>query len=321
MCEQGERMLYYVLKRILQVIPVLIGITLITFTVIHVAPGDPVKIMMGQRYDPEVAQTVRHEMGLDKPLVVQYLIFLGEMARGDLGYSYHKRQPVTHLLRGKFGNTLYLAAGAMLLAILLGMLAGVLASVKPQSPVDYLVMVLAVAGVSIPVFWLGLMLQLLFGSYLHWFPVSGMTEYGGAGWENFKHLVLPAFTLASVPAAIVARITRSAMLEVMGEDYIRTARAKGLAESVIILRHVLKNALIPIVTVIGNMFALLLTGAVLTETVFSWPGLGRAMVDAITQRDFPVILGGVTIFAVTFVIVNLLVDVLYAAIDPRIRYN
>jgi len=314
-------MLYYIFKRILQVIPVLIGITLITFTVIHIAPGDPVKVMMGQRYDPDVAQTVRHEMGLDKPLPVQYLIFFGNMARGDLGFSYQKRQPVKELLVGKFGNTLYLSAAAMALAVILGILFGILASMKPQSPLDYIVMVLAVAGVSIPVFWLGLMLQLLFGSYLHWFPVSGMTEYGATASENVKHLFLPAFTLASVPLAIIARITRSAMLEVMGEDYIRTARAKGLKESVIILRHGLKNALIPITTVIGNMFALLLTGAVLTETVFSWPGLGRAMVDAITQRDFPVILGGVTIFAVTFVIVNLIVDLFYATIDPRIRYG
>jgi peptide/nickel transport system permease protein len=183
------------------------------------------------------------------------------------------------------------------------------------------VMVFAVAGVSIPVFWLGLMLQLLFGVQLGWFPVTGMTEYGATLAENLTHLVLPAVTLATVPMAIIARITRSSMLEVMEQDYIRTARAKGLGQRTVLLRHALKNALIPIITVIGNMFALLLTGAVLTETVFSWPGLGRAMVDAITQRDFPVILGGVTLFAVTFVIVNLIVDSIYAWIDPRIRYT
>jgi peptide/nickel transport system permease protein len=314
-------MAYYLLKRLLSILPVLLGITVITFTAIHMAPGDPVQIRMGQRYDPVIAQQLRQELGLDKPLAAQYFIFLGDMLRGDLGYSYIKDQPVRQLLADKFKNTLYLSLSAMLLAVLIGMLAGILASVKPQSTMDYAVMIFAVAGVSIPVFWLGLMLQLVFGSYLHLFPVSGMTEYGATTWENFKHIVLPSITLASVPMAIIARITRSSMLEIMGQDYIRTARAKGLGFHAVVFRHALKNAMIPIITVIGNMFALLLTGAVLTETVFSWPGLGRAMVDAIAQRDFPVILGAVTLFALTFVIVNFVVDALYAAIDPRIRYT
>jgi len=314
-------MLYFLIKRVLSAIPVLLGITIITFTVIHLAPGDPVQVRMGQKYDPEVAQRLRTEMGLDKPLPVQYVIFLGDLVRGDLGYSFVKNLPVNELLRGKFGNTLYLSISAMLLAVLMGMLLGILAAIRPQSALDYAVMVFAVAGVSIPVFWLGLMLQLLFGVQLGWFPVTGMTEYGATLAENLTHLVLPAVTLATVPMAIIARITRSSMLEVMEQDYIRTARAKGLGQRTVLLRHALKNALIPIITVIGNMFALLLTGAVLTETVFSWPGLGRAMVDAITQRDFPVILGGVTLFAVTFVIVNLIVDSIYAWIDPRIRYT
>ena len=311
----------YLLKRLLSIIPVLLGITIITFTAIHLAPGDTVQVRMGQRYDPVIAQQLRQELGLDKPLLVQYAIFLGNMLKGDMGFSYIKGQPVTTLLADKFKNTLYLSLSAMVLAVFVGMLAGILASVKPQSSLDYAVMVFAVAGVSIPVFWLGLMLQLVFGSYFHLFPVSGMTEYGATTLENLKHLVLPTVTLASVPMAIIARITRSSMLEVMGQDYIRTARAKGLGFKAVVFRHALKNAMIPIVTVIGNMFALLLTGAVLTETVFSWPGLGRAMVDAISQRDFPVILGAVTLFALTFVIVNFIVDALYAAIDPRIRYT
>jgi peptide/nickel transport system permease protein len=314
-------MAYYLLKRLLSILPVLLGITVITFTAIHMAPGDPVQIRMGQRYDPVIAQQLRQELGLDKPLAAQYFIFLGDMLRGDLGYSYIKDQPVRQLLADKFKNTLYLSLSAMLLAVLIGMLAGILASVKPQSTMDYAVMIFAVAGVSIPVFWLGLMLQLVFGSYLHLFPVSGMTEYGATTWAYCKHIVLPSITLASVPMAIIARITRSSMLEIMGQDYIRTARAKGLGFHAVVFRHALKNAMIPIITVIGNMFALLLTGAVLTETVFSWPGLGRAMVDAIAQRDFPVILGAVTLFALTFVIVNFVVDALYAAIDPRIRYT
>jgi peptide/nickel transport system permease protein len=314
-------MAVYLLKRLLSIIPVLLGITIITFTAIHLAPGDPVQVRMGQRYDPVIAEQLRQELGLDRPLLVQYAIFLGNMLKGDMGFSYIKSQPVTTLLADKFKNTLYLSLSAMILAVFVGMLAGILASVKPQSSLDYAVMVFAVAGVSIPVFWLGLMLQLVFGSYLHLFPVSGMTEYGSTALQNLKHLVLPTITLASVPMAIIARITRSSMLEVMGQDYIRTARAKGLGFKAVVFRHALKNAMIPIVTVIGNMFALLLTGAVLTETVFSWPGLGRAMVDAISQRDFPVILGAVTLFALTFVIVNFIVDALYAAIDPRIRYT
>jgi len=314
-------MAFYLLKRFLSIIPVLLGITIITFTAIHLAPGDPIRVRMGQRYDPVIAEQLRAELGLDKPLVVQYLVFLNDLVHGDLGFSYIKGQPVTQLLGDKFGNTLYLSLSAMAIAIVLGMLAGILAAMRPQSSLDYLVMILAVAGVSIPVFWLGLMLQLVFGSYFHMLPVSGMTEYGATAWENFKHLILPAVTLATVPMAIIARITRSSMLEVMGQDYIRTARAKGLGTRAIIFRHALKNALIPIITVIGNMFALLLTGAVLTETVFSWPGLGRAMVDAIGQRDFPIILGSVTLFAVTFVMVNLVVDIIYAWVDPRIRYT
>ena len=314
-------MAYYLLKRFLSIIPVLLGITIITFTAIHLAPGDPIQVRMGQRYDPVIAEQLRAELGLDKPLVVQYLVFLKDLVRGDLGFSYIKGQPVTQLLGDKFGNTLYLSLSAMLIAIILGMLAGIIAAIRPQSVLDYFVMILAVAGVSSPVFWLGLMLQLVFGSYLHWLPVSGMNEYGATMWENFKHLILPAVTLATVPMAIIARITRSSMLEVMGQEYIRTARAKGLGTRAIIFRHALKNALIPIITVIGNMFALLLTGAVLTETVFSWPGLGRAMVDAIGQRDFPIILGSVTLFAVTFVMVNLIVDIIYAWVDPRIRYT
>jgi len=314
-------MLYYIFRRILQLIPVLIGITLITFAVVRLAPGDPVQVLMGQRYDPEVAQTLRRELGLDKPVVVQYLIFVKNLARGDMGYSYQKRVPVSELLADKFGNTLYLAVSAMLLAIFFGMLFGILASLRPRRVIDYLVMVMAVGGVSIPVFWLGMMLQLVFGAYLHVLPVSGMSEYGAPFLQNLKHLILPSATLATVPMAIIARITRSSMLEVMSADYVRTAKAKGLPPRLIIFKHVLKNALIPIITVIGNMFALLLTGAVLTETVFSWPGMGRAMVDAIAQRDFPVILGGVTIFAFTFVVVNLIVDLLYASIDPRVRYT
>ena len=314
-------MAHYLLKRFLSIIPVLLGITIITFTAIHLAPGDPIRVRMGQRYDPAIAEQLKVELGLDKPLVVQYLVFLKDLARGDLGFSYIKGRPVTQLLGDKFGNTLYLSFSAMIIAIILGMLAGIIAAIRPQSFLDYLVMILAVAGVSIPVFWLGLMLQLVFGSYLHWLPVSGMSEYGANAWENFKHLILPAVTLATVPMAIIARITRSSMLEVMGQDYIRTARAKGLGTRVVIFRHALKNALIPIITVIGNMFALLLTGAVLTETVFSWPGLGRAMVDAIAQRDFPIILGSVTLFAITFVMVNLIVDIIYAWVDPRIRYT
>jgi peptide/nickel transport system permease protein len=325
----------YIVLRVLAAIPVMIGVTFICFTVMNAAPGDPVRIVMGQHYNEEIADQLRAKWGLDQPFVVQYGRFIGRLTHGDLGRSYVKRTEVSEYLGDKFVNTLLLTLVAMCIAVALGLIAGIVSAAWPRSPADYLMMLLAVGGISIPVFWLGLMLQLYFASNLGWFPVSDMTYSGSLDvlWSNSssylsywwqaygRHFVLPGITLATVPMAIIARLTRSSMLEVLSLDYIKTARAKGMSYRRVVLIHALKNALIPIVTVIGNNFALLLTGAVLTETVFAWPGLGRAMVDAINQYDYPVVMGGVLMMAGVFVLVNLVVDLVYGFIDPRVRYG
>lgn len=325
----------FILRRLLQAVPVLLGVTFICFAVLMLAPGDPVRIIMGQHYDPEIATELRAEWGLNQPFIVQYGMFLQRLAHADLGYSYTKRTPVASYLGQKFINTLLLTVVAMALAVATGLTAGIISAARPRSALDYGFMLLAVAGISIPVYWLGLMLQLLFATHLGWLPPSDMSypgnlsdlyartgSYPAYWWQAYgRHFVLPSITLATVPMAIIARLTRSSMLEVMSQDYIRTARAKGLGYWRVVLVHGLRNALIPIVTVVGNNFAVLLTGAVLTETVFAWPGLGRAMVDAIHQYDYPVVLGGVMLMAGVFIAVNLIVDLTYGIIDPRVRYG
>jgi peptide/nickel transport system permease protein len=327
-------LLRFVLLRLLAAVPVFFGVTLICYGILVAAPGDPVRIVMGQHYDPEIAAGLRAQWGLDKPFAVQYGRFVWRVLHGDLGRSYVKRTDVLAYLGSRFGNTLLLTFVAMCIAVAIGLVAGVASAAWPRSPADYLLMLLAVVGISMPVFWLGMMLQLLFAGRLHWLPVSDMSYPGStamlqARWQgnaaalwwyaHGRHFVLPGLTLATVPMAIIARLTRSSMLEVLSQDYIRTALAKGLSYRRVVIVHALRNALIPIVTVIGNNFALLLTGAVLTETVFAWPGLGRAMVEAITQYDYPVVLGGVLLMAGVFVAVNLIVDFTYALIDPRVR--
>lgn len=323
-------MFKYVLKRIAQLIPVMFGITIITFSMIYLIPGDPVRLMMGQHQDPEIAASIRHELGLDKPVYTQYLRYMGKVVQGDFGRSYVKRRDVSELLVGKFEATLILTMSAMVLAVFIGVVAGLVSAARPNSFADYAFMIVAVVGISLPVFWLGLMLQIasnelnaaLSGDTLRSvIPISGYFDNRYPWYVNLKYLLLPSVTLATVPMAIIARMVRSSMLEVMNLEYIRTARAKGLSERIVVVKHALKNALIPIITVIGNNFALLLTGAVLTETVFSWPGMGRLMVDAIIQRDFPVVMGGVLVMSVIFVVVNLVVDIFYAWVDPRIRYE
>ena len=323
-------MFAYIAKRILQLIPVMFGISVITFAMIYLIPGDPVRVMMGPHQDPEIAATIKHELGLDKPVYVQYLTYMSRVCKGDFGKSYIKRRQVSELLQGKFEATMILTLSAMVLAILVGVTAGLISAAKPNSISDYSLMVFAVVGISMPVFWLGLMLQIAANNVnaamasetaRSVLPISGYFDDRLAWWQNLKFLILPSLTLGTVPMAIIARMVRSSMLEVMNLEYIRTARAKGLSERVVVVKHALKNALIPIITVIGNNFAILLTGAVLTETVFSWPGMGRLMVDAIIQRDFPVVMGGVIVMSVVFVFVNLIVDIFYAWIDPRIRYE
>lgn len=313
-------MAQYLLRRLVSLLPVLFGISIVVFLLQNVIPGDPVSLIVGNRRDPEIIEMIRRELGLDKPLYKQYLIFVGKAVRGDLGRSYYENEKVSKIIAQRFKYTLALTLLSMIIAIGFGITAGLLSAWRPHSGVDYLFTFLAVLGISLPIFWVGLLLQLLFASRLGWLPVSG-SGYSTNTLYNLPYIILPAITLSTVPMAIISRMTRSSTLEVMSLDYIRTAKAKGLSPSAVILRHALKNALIPIITVIGNNFALLLTGAVLTETVFSWPGLGRAMVDAIGRRDFPVVIGGVLFMAVIFILVNLVVDILYAFLNPRIRYT
>jgi ABC-type dipeptide/oligopeptide/nickel transport system permease component len=303
-----------VLGRLVALVPVLFGITLLVFLLNAVALGDPARAAMGQRADPEALERLRREYALDRPLPVQYAAWIARLARGDLGRSFREERPVTEVLAERVPATLRLALAATAISIVLGLGIGGLAAVRPGSALDHALMAVAVLGISTPVFWLGMMLSLVFAVMLGWLPVSG---YGDGGWA---HLALPAFTLGALHTGTVARMTRSSLLEVVRQDYIGTARAKGLRESVVLVKHALRNALIPVVTVIGIGLADLLVGAPLTETVFAWPGLGRLLVAAVGQRDLPVVMGAVLVFALVYVVGNLLVDLAYLAIDPRLRH-
>ena len=306
----------YILKRLLMVIPILLGVATIIFMLMFLVPGDPARLLMGQHGDEKVLENIRREMGLDKPIYIQYVKYIGKLAKGDLGTSYRQKRPVTQIIRERFPATAKLAVASMILSIIIGITAGIIAAVNRNKFWDLLVMVLSLSGISMPVFWLGMMLILIFASGLGWLPVGG---YGRSG--DLRHILLPALSLSAVFIGYIARMMRSSMLEVIGKDYIRTARAKGLSERAVIVNHALRNAFIPVITIIGINFASLLGGAVATETVFAWPGLGRATVDAIRVRDLPVVEGCVIFLAFIFVRVNLLVDISYAWIDPRIRLN
>ncbi len=306
-------MYQYILRRLLLTIPVVIGVSIIVFSIIRLLPGDPARALAGVQATPEYVQQVRERYGLDEPIPVQYWNFISSAARGDLGVSTFSRRPVTTELGERFPRTLVLAGLSLFLATVVGVSAGIVSATKRNSIFDNASMLAALVGVAAPVFWLALMLQLLFSVQLRWFPATGM--------GSMRHLVLPAITLGMASAALMARITRSSMLDELKQDYITTARAKGLAEKVVIYKHALKNALIPVVTVLGLQFGILLGGAVLTETVFAWPGVGRLLVDAILRRDYPVVQGTVMMLAFLFVIINLVVDIIYAFIDPRIHYQ
>jgi peptide/nickel transport system permease protein len=333
-------MLTYLLRRLALVIPILIGISLVVFLMLHTAGGDPAELKLGARADAASLARLRHEMGLDRPLAVQYLDFLSHAVTGDFGRSYRSNAPVADEVFARFPATVELAVAAMLIGGVVGLVAGTIAARRPHSPFDYSSSFAALVGLSIPTFWLGLMLIIVFGLWLRWLPLSGRVDprlgvdpsthflvassllHGN--WPVFedalKHLILPALTLAGWPASIVARMTRAALIEALGQDYIRTARAKGLSEGEIVRRHAYRNALIPVLTVVGLEFGSLLGGAVVTETVFAWPGVGKLTVDAIAARDYQVTQGVVLLLGAVFVFLNLLVDVVYAVVDPRIRY-
>jgi ABC-type dipeptide/oligopeptide/nickel transport system permease component len=304
-------MLGYLLRRLLQTVPVLLGVIVITFILMYIVPGDPVVSMVGERYDEATIQKLRQELHLDDPLSVQFFRYVGNVLRGDFGRSFITRQPVIDTLLDKFPNTLRLALAAMVVAIFIGVGVGIVSSLKPHSLLDKGSMFLALVGISAPVFWVGLMLVLVVGVYLKWLPPTG---YGG-----IEYLILPAITLGTRSAAYLARLTRASMLEVLNQDYIRTARMKGLPEWKVILKHAFPNTLIPVITVIGTDFGNYLSGAVLTESIFGWPGVGRLALEAILKRDFPVIQGTVLFMALMFILANLVVDLLYGVVDPRIR--
>ena len=303
----------YLVRRLLLVLPVVLGVVTLVFLLIHLIPGDPVEIMLGESALPADRDALREALGLDRPMLEQYGSFLWGLCRGDLGVSLQQRRPVTALIREHYPATLELTLAAMLISLLIALPAGILSGIRQYSVWDHSTMFLALLGVSMPNFWLGPLLIWVFSIQLGWFPVSGK---GG-----LAHLLLPALTLGASMAAIVARMTRSSVLEVLREDYVMTARAKGLSEARIILKHVLRNAMLPVLTVVGLQFGALLAGSIITETIFSWPGLGTLMVKAIQTRDYPVVQGCVLVIALSYVLVNLLTDLLYGVIDPRIRYE
>jgi dipeptide transport system permease protein len=335
-------MLRFILRRVLLTIPTFIALMALTFIAIRLVPGDPIEVRTGERgISPERLAQFRHEMGLDQPLWVQFWDYLSHVAQGDLGVSIVTKQPVFTEFLSLFPATLELSLVAMIIAVSIGVPLGVLAALKRGSALDYAVTGVAVAGNSMPIFWWGLLLILLFSVKLDLTPVSGridilyyfdpvtgfmlidslLSDQDGAFVSALQHLILPAVVLATIPLAVVMRMTRSSMLEVLNEDYVRTARAKGLSPFRVVGLHALRNALIPVITVIGLQVGTLLAGAVLTETIFAWPGVGKWLIESIFRRDYPVLQGGVLLISVLVVIVNLAVDVLYGLINPRIRHG
>lgn len=350
----------YIVRRTLGLIPVLVGISLLVFTLMRIIPADPALLILGERSTPEARARLQEQLGLNAPLFfnleavrdtgnpaslfdAQYFDFVGGALRGDLGTSYFTRIDVRDGLAERFPATFELAVAAMLFALVIGIPAGVLAALNRGRAADTLFMIGALSGVSFPVFWLAIILIYIFAVNLGWLPPSGRLDVSltfdfepitgfyvldgllrgrpAVSWDAIKHLILPAIALGTIPLAIVVRMTRSAMLEVLGQDYVRTARAKGLRPRLVVNKHALRNALLPVVTVVGLSFGALLSGAILTETVFSWPGIGKWIYDAISSRDYPIIQGGVLFVAFVFVVINLLVDLSYALIDPRIQYT
>lgn len=334
-------MFTYSVRRIFSLIPVLFGMTLVVFGIIHAIPGNPAQVILGQRATKEAIAVLSKQLGLDKPWYIQYFDYINKLLHGDLGTSLRTRGPINHEVWPFLAATIELTVVAMIIAIVIGVNAGIISAWFSKSWFDYVAMVLALVGVSLPIFWLGLMMQWGFANELGWLPTTGREDVRDpvsaitnlylidtliqGRFDQFgtviKHLILPSFALATIPMAIIARMTRATMLEVMRSDYVRTARAKGLRMFWVVYKHSLKNAVIPVLTVIGLQTGLLLGGAILTETIFGWPGIGRYLYDAIGYRDYPVIQSGILIIAAIFVLINLIVDLLYVFVDPRIKYT
>jgi peptide/nickel transport system permease protein len=312
----------YILQRVLSLLPVLLGVTLLVFLVMQLAPGDPALIMLGPKATETSLTQLRHELGLDQPIHVQYALWLVRVLEGDWGRSIQLKREVLPFILERYRNSAYLMLPAVLLACAAGIPAGVISAVRQYKLDDRVAMIFVLVGFSMPIFWLGIIMQIIFGLKLGIVPVSGMQSPGQTGILDLaKHLILPAWALATGATAIIARMTRSSMLEVIRQDYIRTARAKGLNERLTIGRHAMKNALIPVVTIVGMQVGYLLGGDILVEIVFSYPGIGLAMVNGILARDFPLVQGAILLVASSYVLVNLVVDVAYAYLDPRIHYE
>jgi peptide/nickel transport system permease protein len=347
----------YIIRRLIELPLALVGVTLVVFLLLRLIPGDPAVAMLGEHAAQENVERIREQLGLNRPLFLdrealdngdfagfvdtQYLLYLGRLAQGNLGDSIHRRIPIADELKIRFPATIELAMVSMLLAVIVGVPAGIISAARRNSPLDFGTMIGSLIGVSMPIFWLGLMEIMLFAVILQWLPAGGrldpaikletvtnfyiidsiITGNTEALVDVLRHIVLPAIALATIPLAIIARMTRSSMLEVLQEDYVRTAHAKGLRERVVLFRHALKNAFLPVITVIGLQTGFLLAGAILTETIFSWPGIGKWVYDSILGRDYPVVQSGTLLIALVFVVVNLLVDISYAFLDPRIGYD
>ncbi|PJG83558.1 ABC transporter permease subunit [Caviibacterium pharyngocola] len=335
-------MFQFLLKRIAMIIPTFLGITLLTFALIHLIPGDPIEIRMGERgLNPEMHEQMKKQLGLDQPLYIQYGDYVKGIAQGNLGNSFKNNEPVVDEFLSLFPATIELSIFAVLFAVIIGIPAGILAAVKRGSVFDHTVMAVSLTGYSMPIFWWGLLLMLVMSVQLDITPVSGrigaefwidnvtgfmlidswLSGEPGAFKSAVSHLILPSVVLGTIPLAVISRMTRSSMLEVLGEDYIRTARAKGLTPMRVIIVHALRNALIPVVTVIGLIIGQLLSGAILTETIFAWPGIGKWVIEAIRARDYPVVQGAILIIATIIILVNLLVDLMYGVLNPRIRHK
>jgi peptide/nickel transport system permease protein len=331
----------YAIRRSLTIIPVLLGVSVLVFSFVHLIPGDPAVTMLGERATPQKVAEVRARLGLDRPIHEQYLLYIGKAIRGDLGVSIVRGDPVFTDILHRFPATVELAAAAIVIAILFGIPIGIVSAVWRKSLIDSLSRVLALTGVSMPIFWLGVMLAWVFAVELHWLPTGARLDSAAdyepmthfvlidavlqRNWamipDALRHLVLPAVALATIPLAVIARMMRASMLEVLSRDYIRTADAKGLSRAAVVLRHGLRNALLPVLTVVGLQVGSLLAGAILTETIFSWPGIGRWVYESIESRDYPIVQGASLFIGVVVVVVNLLTDLLYAAVDPRIKYD
>ncbi|GEM48143.1 ABC transporter permease [Deinococcus cellulosilyticus] len=339
----------YILRRLFRMLTVLIGVTIVVFGFVRLIPGDPAVVMLGERANPQVVEAFRERLGLNKPIFInvqnpmdtQFFRFAGQLSKGDLGAGIKSQIPVSDELKARFPATVELSIGALIFALVIGLPAGIIAALNRNKPLDNVAMTVSLIGVSMPVFWLGLILVYLFAVTLPWLPPSGRMDPSinfdsitgmnvldsllrgrmDGFLSGIQHLILPSIALGTIPMAIIARITRSSMLEVLSQDYVRTATAKGLNHRTVVLKHALRNAMLPVVTVIGLQVGLLLGGAILTETIFSWPGIGSWLAQGIFERDYPVIQGGIIFGALVISVVNLLVDVSYAYLDPRIHYS